>query len=201
MQTPLVVLETAINSLLTNDGAGFIYSTYLGGLDADYAYDLAAFSPGVPIIVGSTSSGLSFPWVNSLQRPTGPGGWSLVVKFDWLKGPLFSTSWGTGQATSVAVDKWNDIYFGGSSFSDLPLIHPILGSGSGFLAKLDPSGGSAHYSTPWTHSVRGVSVSIDTTRRMFAVGSTAGIEGPMPLVLPFDPAAGPGHSGFIVGVR
>jgi hypothetical protein len=63
---------------LTNDGAGLIWSTYLGGSGSDNGYGLALDSDGSVVVVGATHSA-DFPVTDGAFQDQGAGGFDAFV--------------------------------------------------------------------------------------------------------------------------
>ncbi len=108
---------------LSSGGNGLIYSTYLGGADADYGYDIAIDSLFNSYIVGITWSS-DFPTYNPYQTDLGSRD-AFVTKLSSSGNSLvYSTYLGgenedTGQ--DIAVDGRGNAYLTGSTLStDFP---------------------------------------------------------------------------------
>jgi len=133
------------------------FSTYLGGIGDDQAFDVAVDSSGEIIVTGSTSS-INFPLSNALLGFY-RGGISdiFITKFNAQgSGLVFSTYWGGGaqdDGVRLAVDSSNTIYITGLTTSgfDFPLKNPAqffnAGVADAFLIKMHPDGRDVDFST------------------------------------------------------
>jgi hypothetical protein len=116
-----------------------VYSTYLGGSNADKGYGVAVDSSGNAYVVGATNSG-NFPLVNpflaSMPNQAGCGGCfkAFVAKLAWdsstsTASMVYSTYLG-GSADdfgyAIAVDSSGNAYVtGDTQSSDFPTLNPI----------------------------------------------------------------------------
>ena len=108
-----------------------VYSTYLGGADADTGFGIAADSSGNAFITGSTSSS-NFPLMNPIQATIGPpqSGFqqdAFVTKLNSQGSALVYSTYLGGSGfeggRAIAVDSANNAYVTGSSDSvDFPLV-------------------------------------------------------------------------------
>jgi len=146
-----------------SQGTALLYSTFLSGSGIDAAYGLALDASGEAFVVGTTSS-TDFPITtgalqkaNVARQTTG-----FVTKLNSSGSALvYSTYLGGSTSTTVekvAVDAAGDAYLTGSTLdTNFPVtagaymtIAPIKatgGSGSAFVAKLNPAGTAFGYST------------------------------------------------------
>src|ERR1700722_13801248 len=148
-------LEDAFVAKINAAGSAWVYSTYLGGNDADEAYGIAADAAGNAYVTGKTFS-TNFP-LQSAIRSAVVAGDAFVTKINPTGSALvFSTYFGGSAAdtgNAIAVDS-TGVYVAGSSVSlDLPVVNafqPRIG-GPGqddvFVAKLNPSGSALIYCT------------------------------------------------------
>lgn len=110
------------------DGS-WVYSTYLGGGDADRAYGIAVDSADSAYVTGSTMSG-NFPIENALQPAMNGGSDAFITKFNSAgDGLLYSTYlggllWENGDA--IAVDNAGNAFVAGVTGSaNFPLEGPV----------------------------------------------------------------------------
>jgi hypothetical protein len=127
-------------------GSGLIYSTYLGGINADTASSIAVDGSGSVYIVGSTNS-TNFPTVNPVQPFIGGGqDDAFVTELNSSGSALTYSSYlggsDTDNGSSIAVDTAGNIYITGQTFSsDFPTknsLQPVYGGSSdAFVAKIN----------------------------------------------------------------
>ena len=175
--------------------ASLVYSTYLGGSDADYGMAIAADVLGNAYVAGHTGS-LDFPLQSAFQTVHGSAGKTaprdgFVAK---ISGPgdalLYSTFLGGSETDLAYALKGNglgQVLVAGRTFSDdLPVKDPWQsargGSADIFVALLDPSRSGAAsllYSTYLgggaSDSCYGVAVGPEDVA--YVVGSTSGTSG------------------------
>ncbi|MBZ5513496.1 MAG: choice-of-anchor D domain-containing protein [Acidobacteriia bacterium] len=159
------------NAFITklDGGGGRVYSTYLGGSDADYGTAIAVDSTYNAYVVGNVTS-LSFPLVNLFQP--GPGGGQDIfvskIKADGSGQDYTVILGGSGTdsvvagGAGVAVDANGSVYVTGyTDSSDYPLASPVQGSWCGGLcgsetvipcpdvvvSKINPAGNALIFST------------------------------------------------------
>jgi hypothetical protein len=160
---------------LNPTGSALVYSTFLGGSDADYGNSIAVDVSGNVYITGTTFS-KDFPTVNPLQPAKGgdicdgipcsdafvaklnPTGSALIYSTYLGGGPNMNGFGGFDQGLSIAVDTLGNTYVTGSTNSDsFPIVNSLQsfkGSGTcggipcsdAFVAKLNPTGSSLVYS-------------------------------------------------------
>ena len=171
---------------LSPSGSSLVYSTYLGGGNAnysypDYAYAIAVDGSGSAYVTGTTSA-FDFPTLNPYQTDRGwedvfvsklsPSGSSLV----------YSTYLGGGgrdEGAGIAVDSSGSAYVTGytSSFN-FPTLNPyqttLLVAYDAFVTKLSPSGSSLVYSTylGGGGSDFGAGIALDGSGSAYVTGNT-----------------------------
>jgi uncharacterized repeat protein (TIGR01451 family) len=193
------------NAFITKiDGTGaLVYSTYLGGTDADNGWSIAVDSAGNAYVAGATFS-TDFPTVNPIQD-VNHGNWDVFVTKLNAAGNtiLFSTYLGGSQddiGYSIALDPNNNIYVTGytkSSSADpygFPTLNFIQGNNNGltdaFVTKINsnnPLSYTLHYSTylgGWKNDI-GYAITADSTGNAYITGSTESY-----------PVITPPHNGF-----
>ncbi|MGD0125635.1 MAG: SBBP repeat-containing protein [Terriglobia bacterium] len=162
------------------------YSTYLGGSGGDSGNAIAVDSSGSAYVIGRTGS-VDFPTTNPFQASLKGLPNVFVSKLNTTgTGLVYSTYLGGSGGDSglgIAVDSTGNAYVGGITGStDFPTVNPFQANnkspanGTGFVAKLDPSGSALVYSTYLGGSggndgdaVRGVAV--DASGEALVVGS------------------------------
>jgi hypothetical protein len=133
-----------------------IYSTYLGGSDADWGWAIAVDGAGNAYVTGYTYS-TNFPTASPLQGAYGGGSCDVFVsKLNALGSALiYSTYLGGSDADKgrgIAVDgAWNAYVTGSTSSANFPTVSPLQAANAGsmdaFVAKLNAAGSALVYST------------------------------------------------------
>jgi hypothetical protein len=152
-QTKPGVPSGGVNAFVTEvstTGSSLVYSTYLGGNNADYGRAIALDSSNNAYVTGQTDS-TNFPLQNPFQTVFYQGVPSVFVSELNSTGSalLFSTYWGGGaggygaqQGNAIALDSAGNIYFAGSTLvPDFPVVNAIQsqlsGPGDAFIAKFE----------------------------------------------------------------
>jgi hypothetical protein len=130
---------TALNAA----GNGLVYSTYLGGKQADYGHSIAVDGAGNAYVTGWTNS-TNFPTTsNALQASSGGGADAFLAKFDASGTALLSTYFGgagNDYGEGIAVDTGGNAYVTGWTYSaNFPTQNPfqssIAGGEDAFVSK------------------------------------------------------------------
>jgi len=176
------------------EGSALIYSTYLGGADADYPFSLAVDPSGSACLAGYTRS-VDFPTRAAYQSQNRGGLDAFVTKLSADGGTLIFSTYLGGRADDFAIgigiDKIGNVYIGGSTASaGFPLVNEFQrrqGGNDGFVAKLDPTG-SPVFSTflGGTSDDCITSLAVDTSGNVFVAGSTSSSD--FPQVTPSHPS-------------
>jgi Beta-propeller repeat len=125
-------------------GTAWVYSTYLGGTDLDWASAIGIDSAGNAYAAGYTSSG-DFPQSNPVQAAFGGLYNSLVANLNSSGNAVGFSTWYGGSGSDVvnalAVDASGNMFLGGQTNSlNLPLVGSIQaannGGSVGWLARL-----------------------------------------------------------------
>jgi hypothetical protein len=148
---------------LNASGSALLYSTYLGGSDADRGAAVAVDGAGDAFVVGQTRS-TDFPTVRPVQAAYGGGGFDMGDAFATELSPsgsafVFSTFLGGAnddRGAGVAVDSFGNADVTGSTASaNFPTANAfqasLAGAGNAFVAKLiiDPiTRGPLTYTVP-----------------------------------------------------
>lgn len=150
-QTVMRGLSDGFVTCLSPDGSTMNYSTYLGGTDRDYLYDLVCNNTGQVIVAGYTFSS-NFPTTSGAYDQTYNGygdGYVASLNSDGTQILFSSYLGGTGFDITQALDWAPDGTIGivgNTNSTDLPLNQPIqsslnLGNGNatddGFFLKLN----------------------------------------------------------------
>lgn len=171
-------------------GSALVYSTYLGGSDADRGLAIAVDPAGSAYVTGWTSSP-DFPTVNPLQPAPSPRANAFVAKLDPAGSRLVYSTYLGGDGGEVglgiAVDAAGYAYVtgwtGSADFPTKNALQPTIGGGTNclgiapfcpdaFVAKLDPSGSAFVYSTylGGSDDDRGMSIAVDGTGQAYVTG-------------------------------
>lgn len=138
-----------------------LYSTLIGGADADYINDIAVDSQGSVYFCGATASS-NFPLASPIQAINVGGSTGLDAMFGKLNPAgsalVYSTYYGsnfTDRANACVVDSAGNLFVAGYTISDaFPFTagafqtsnrSPI--AGNGFITKVAPAGDKAVFST------------------------------------------------------
>jgi len=165
---------------LNSSGDALVYSSYLGGRDADFGQAVAVDSSGNAYVTGATQSS-DFPLMNPLQPTKGGGSDVFVTKINFSGTELlYSTYLGGVQADvgqGIRVDSSGSAYITGYTFSsDFPIENPYQGSTAGepdaFVAKLNAAGSALVFATYLGGSGddRGLGIALDTSGNVYVAG-------------------------------
>lgn len=145
----------AFAAKLNATGTTLVYSTYLGGKDADTGQGVAVDGLGEAYVAGITHS-TDFPAANAFQSANAGGADAFITKFNSSgSGIVYSTYLGGSSDDfpfAITVDAAGDAFLAGQTFSsDFPLLDPLqpalAGSFDAFVAALAPTGDALLYST------------------------------------------------------
>ncbi|HLX84772.1 MAG TPA: SBBP repeat-containing protein [Terriglobales bacterium] len=134
----------AFVSKIDPSGSAFVYSTYLGGNDHDFAQGIATDSKGNAYVIGIALS-TNFPTMNPVQPVNAGAGDAFVTAFNSTGSALlYSTYLGGTNADigyGIAVDSSGSAYATGTTnSSNFPGISPLQpangGSANAFVAKI-----------------------------------------------------------------
>jgi hypothetical protein len=138
-------------------GSGFVYSTFLGGSNADQGLGIAVDSSGNAYVTGVTQSNSDFPTKSTIQSKFGGGAQDAFVTALNPAGSalLYSTYLGGSQADAAAgiwVDANQNVYVTGqTNSSDFPMANATQGTLAGgndaFVTEINSSGSGYVFST------------------------------------------------------
>ena len=143
--------DVFLTKMAANGGA-LVYSTYLGGSDADDGYDVSVDATGAVTVVGGTFSA-DFPTVSALQPGSAGSSDAFICRLDATGSTLLWSTYlgGSGDdwAAAVDVDGQGATYVAGrAQYSPTFPTVPSPGECDGvdaFVAKLAPGGQSVDY--------------------------------------------------------
>jgi hypothetical protein len=162
--------------------SALVYSTYLGGSESDFGYDVAVDVAGNAYVSGVTGS-TNFPTAGTPSQPTKLGEFdAFVTKLDPISTLVYSTylgGSGTDSGQSIAVDATGNAYVSGITISaDFPTAGPPsqpanAGGNDVFVTKLDVSSAIV-YSTYLGGSSQDYpyDIAVDEAGNAYVTGST-----------------------------
>jgi hypothetical protein len=199
---------------LNHTGTALVYSTYLGGSNADYGLGIAVDSAGNAYVTGYTTS-TDFPITPGAFQTVCNGGsgcsqygdafvakinaaGSALVYSTYLGGNSYDTS------SRVAVDSSGNAYVTGqTSSTDFPTtpgaFQTIFGGRSdAFVTKFNPSGSGLVYSTYLGGSLwdEGSGIAVDSAGNAYVTGATGSAD--FPTMNPLQPTFGGGYDDAFV---
>ena len=205
--------EHAFLAKLDPSGA-YIWATVFGGSEIDSAQAVAVDGSGNAYVAGNTNSP-DFPILNAFQPAKGgtPPGSStgmrpgantdgFVTRFSAAGQMVYSSFLGGSSnetVTSLAVSPAGDAYVAGyTASSDFPTVKPLQsspggGGATGFVSKINPTGGMLSYSTyvggtdPWATSAVST-IALTPQGGLWVTGNTSSLD--LPLVQPIQPSSG-----------
>ncbi len=183
----------AILAKLTLDGRALVFSTYLGGSDSEYGWDLD-LGPGGVFVTGATGSD-DFPTRNAFQSAAKQGSWDFFLsKFSPTGALIFSTYLGGSEddvfTLPLVETSGARVYVAGSTQSaDYPLKNAIRGTAAGLdvvLSAFDANNGQLLFSTYWggNGSDTLVALAADDAGNIHLLGNTQSSDFPIVNPLP-----------------
>jgi hypothetical protein len=168
---------------LNNTGTALIYSTFMGGSNADYSYGIALDSSGNIYIIGNTSSS-DFPTTNGAFDTTFSYGDIFVCKISNTGSVLIYSTYIGGSSGEygydIALDNSGNAYITGQTYSSsFPTTVGAIdtafnGYTDAFITKLNTLGSDLVYSTflggSYTEIGRGIEV--DNNGYAYITGET-----------------------------
>jgi hypothetical protein len=177
----------AFATKLNASGSALVYSTFLGGSDGDFAWDIAVDSSGNAYVVGATLS-TDFPTTaGALDTSFNGGSFTIdafVTKLDVAGSALvYSTYLGgtaNDNAIGIAVDASGQAHVTGDTTStDFPTtagaIQPVSGgSFDAFVTKLNAAGSAVVHSTylGGSDQEQGIAIAVSSAGDAYVTGWT-----------------------------
>src|ERR1700687_1780520 len=200
----------AFVTVLDPNGAGLIYSTFLGGSGFDLANSIAVDAMGNAYIAGETDSS-DFPTINGFQTANGGGSDAFVAKLDqsgtMLVYGTYMGGTGSDRGTGIALDPTGKIFVTGETSSgNFPTLSPFQPSRGGpkdaFVTQLDLSRqgtNSLLFSSflGGTGAEIGFGIAVNSAGDAWVVGQTSS-SGDFPLASAVQPIYGGGTSDAFV---
>jgi hypothetical protein len=149
-------LSDAFVSVIKPDASGFVYSTFLGGSNADQGLAIAVDSSNDAYVTGLTQSNTDFPTKTPIHTFGGGTQDAFVTALNPTGSALlYSTYLGGSQADAgagIAVDANKNVYVTGqTNSSDFPTVLPtqstLKGGNDAFVAEIDSTGSQVVFST------------------------------------------------------
>jgi hypothetical protein len=164
-------------------GSALLYSTYLGGAQADVGQGIKVDGSGNAFIIGYTFSS-DFPTYNPLQAANAGAPDAFVAEVNAAGSALVFSTYlggsGDDRGYGIALDASGNIYLVGASQSaDFPTTSNAFqtgyqGNGDAFVSKLNSTGSALTYSTflGGTGVDRGNSIVVDSSGNAYITGFT-----------------------------
>jgi hypothetical protein len=202
-------LEDVFVTKLNPQGSALVYSTYIGGVGADFGRDIAVDFAGQAYLTGFTNS-TDFPIVNALQSVYGGGqNDAFVLKLGADGDALVYSTYLGGSRSDVgrglAIDLQGNAYVTGeTSSTNFPTtagsFQPVIAGefpDDAFVTKLSADGGSLVYSTflGGLEPDTGIAIAVNLRGNAYVTGVTAG---DFPAVRPFQPTQARGAAEAFV---
>ncbi len=180
--------DDAILVKFSPDGAGVVFSTYLGGTGNEWGYGVASDDFGNVYISGWTDSP-DFPIAKPFQGTIGGGEDAFFAKIKPTGFSMVFSSFlggsGNDRSFGIDVDPVGDIYLSGSTDSpDFPLRRAfqstLAGGKDGFITKIFRSGNSLIYSTyiGGSNDDEAIEIKINELREATVCGGTSSSDFP-----------------------
>jgi hypothetical protein len=193
---------------LNADGSNLEFSTYLGGMDYEFASGVAVDALGSAYVTGYTYS-QDFPTKSAYQSTLAGGSDAFVTK---LKpdgsGIVYSTYLGGSSYDSgygIALDNKNRAYVCGSTSStDFPTFSAVQatigGESDAFVTRLGPSGAVLTYSSylGGSNGESATGIKVDASYRAVLTGNTYSSD--FPTVNPYQATIAGGQEVFVTKV-
>jgi len=174
-------IQDAFLTEMKPDGSALIYSTYIGGTQADFGTGVALDSSGDAFVVGSTQS-TDFPTKNPIQLGNSGLYDAFITEVSPTGALLYSTYLGGSSAdygTAIAVDSTGDVYVSGYTYStNFPTQSALQGSLAGgsdaFITKFTPGSSALLFSTylGGSSNDQALAMIVDSTGSIYLTGST-----------------------------
>ncbi|MGA9769668.1 MAG: SBBP repeat-containing protein [Blastocatellia bacterium] len=168
---------------LNATGTALVYSTYLGGNDAEFGFDIAVDAMGNAYVTGDTFSD-DFPTVNPIQSTNAGADDAFITKLNSTGSAIiYSTLLGGNRndvGQRIAVDAGgNACVTGDTNSTTFPTANALQpnfgGTRDGFVTKLNSAGTAFVYSTYIGGIGRdsGAGIAVDSAGNAYVAGSTS----------------------------
>ncbi|MCB1052064.1 MAG: SBBP repeat-containing protein [Acidobacteria bacterium] len=172
---------------LSADGSQLLYSTYLGGTDADFAGGIALDSNGNTYVTGYTYS-TDYPTTSGAFDESFNGNQDVFVsKLNAAGNALIYSTYlggmGIESGKAIALDSGGNAYSTGfTGSSDFPVTSgaydETFNSGNVFVSKLNSDGSALIYATFIGESATGTGIAVDANGNAFVAGETSSMNYP-----------------------
>lgn len=177
-------------SKLNVNGDALLYSTYLGGINEDEAYDIAVDRDGNAYVSGRTFSN-NFPTISAFQRDKKSAWDAFVTKVNATGSALIYSTYlggnGNDAIYGIAVDPFQNVYLTGETAStDFPMVSSLQethagGGNDAFITKMNAAGTALIYSS--YHGGSGFDkshgIAIDGKGSVYLTGETRSVNFPV----------------------
>ncbi len=191
---------------LNASGSALVYSTYLGGKQADFGYDIAVNGSGNAYVTGFTGSA-DFPTANPLQPKKKGGQDAFVAKLNAAGSALVYSTYLGGtkedEGVGIRVDPSGNAYVTGYTLStDFPTANALQvtnhGGADAFVAELNADGSALTYSTYFGGSSNdyGRRIAVDSSGNVYWTGRT--LSSDFPTANPLQPTNHGLYDAFVV---
>jgi beta-propeller repeat-containing protein/centrosomal CEP192-like protein/HYDIN/CFA65/VesB family protein len=203
-QTTTTCTADAFVAKINAPGSALIYSTYLGGSEADSGQAIAIDAGGDAYVAGFTYSG-NFPTQNALQSSLGGSADAFLTQLSTDGSRLVFSTYlggsGLDQAFGLALDTLGNIFVaGGTQSPNFPTTAGVFqtnygGNGDAFVTKLSAGGKALVYSTfiGGSGTEQANSLAVDSAGNVVVVGFTQSTD--FPLVDPLQRILGISGAG------
>lgn len=194
---------------LSPDGQTLVFSTFIGGTGAEYAYCLTVDN-NFDVYIGGVTTSDDFPLLNAYDDSRASGTDGFIVKLNSTgTGLVFSTYIGGNGNDGfyvLQVDGNNDIYAAGySTASDWPVVNPCQlkhgGNGDAVIVKMRNDGELLMFSTYLGGSGDDAvhDIAIDNKNRIVVIGGTSSSD--YPVVNAIDSAYGGSNDAILARIN
>ena len=194
----------AFVSKLNPGGSSLLYSTFLGGNDADLGQGIAVDSAGNATMTGVTFS-TNFPASSPLQAVSGGSGDAFVTRINSTGSAFVYSTYlggsGLDRGFAVALDSTGNAYVTGDTTSaDFPVTagsfqETYADGGDAFVVKLAASGAATSFATylGGVDTEQGLAIAPDSSGNVSVTGFTRSSD--FPILTPIQETFGGGMCG------
>jgi hypothetical protein len=191
-------------------GSGLLYSTYVGGTNADYGHGIALDGAGSAFVTGYTASA-DFPTTpGAVDTVLGGAEDVFVIKLNPSGSALTYSTYVGGsnldEAYGIALDAAGNAHVtGGTNSADYPTtpgaFDGVWDGTDAFVTKLNSSGSGLHYSTflGGADYELGYSIVVDASGSAYVTGTTTSADFPTTAGA-FDTTYAAANDGFVTKV-